>query len=110
MIKNKATRKKRSDRMHVIYCMTCEKTGKQYVGTTVIRFGNVEKSIQIRMTQHLHRAWIAESDRVLPVAMRKYAKWSIEKMMVIRGKTECFATESAIINSMKPELNMTKKK
>lgn len=106
---NKVTRKKRSDRKHVIYCMTCEKTGKQYVGVTVVRNGNVEKSMQIRMTQHLHRAWIEESDRVLPVALRKYAAWSVDAMMVIRGKAEAFAIEAEIINAMKPVLNMTKK-
>lgn len=106
---NKVTRKKRSDRKHVIYCMTCVKTGKQYVGVTVVRNGNVDKSMQIRMTQHLHRAWVEESDRTFSVALRKYAAWTVDTMMVVRGKAEAFAIESEIINSMKPELNMTKK-
>ncbi len=105
MIKNKATQK----RKHVIYCMTCEKTGKQYIGITVVRNNNVQRSIQIRMTQHLHRAWVEESDRVFPTALRKYSKWSVEPMMVVKNKAEAFALESAIINGLKPELNMTKK-
>ena len=102
-------RKIRNDRNHVIYMMICEKTGKFYVGVTVVRNGNVDKSIQLRMTQHLHRAHIEESNRVLPTALRKYAEWSVEKMMVVRGKAEAFAIEAAIINGLKPILNMTKK-
>ena len=102
-------RKVRSDRKHVIYCMTCEKTGKQYVGVTVVRQNNVEKSIQLRMTQHLHRAWIEESTRVLPTALRKYSGWTVDAMMVVRGKAEAFAMEAVIVNAMDPVLNMTKK-
>lgn len=106
---NKANRKVRSDRNHVIYMMTCQQTGKSYIGVTVVRKGNVEKSIQIRMTQHLHRAWVEESDRVFATALRKYSKWSVEPMMVVRGKAEAFAIEAAIINVLNPVLNMTKK-
>lgn len=109
MNKENATRKKRSDRKHVIYCMTCENTGEQYVGVTVVRKGNVDNSIQIRMAQHLHRAWVEESNRVLPTTLRKFSDWTIDTMMVIRGKAEAFMMESAIINSMLPTLNMTKK-
>lgn len=109
MKQTKTNRKVRADRNHVIYMMTCEKTGHSYVGVTVVRKGNVEKSIQIRMTQHLHRAHIEQSARVLPVALRKYADWSVETMMVVRGKAEAFAIEAAIINGLNPVLNMTKK-
>lgn len=106
---NKVKRKVRSDRKHVIYMMTCEKTGKEYVGVTVVRKGNVDKSVQLRMTQHLHRAWIEMSDRILPTALRAHGKWSVEPMMVVRGKAEAFAIEAAIINALNPALNMTKK-
>lgn len=106
---NKTKRKPRTDRNHVIYMMTCESTGKSYVGVTVVRKGNVEKSIQLRMTQHLHRAWIEMSDRVLPNALRQFSEWSVETVMVVRGKAEAFAMEAAIINGLNPVLNMTKK-
>jgi hypothetical protein len=106
---NKVNRKVRSDRNHVIYMMTCVKTGQEYIGVTVVRKGNVDKSIQIRMTQHLHRAWIEESDRVFATALRKHSAWTVDTMMVVRGRAEAFAMESAIINSYKPTLNMTKK-
>jgi predicted GIY-YIG superfamily endonuclease len=109
MKQTKVNRKVRSDRNHVIYMMTCETTGKSYVGVTVVRSGNVDKSIQIRMTQHLHRAWVEESTRVFATALRKHAKWSVEPMMVVRGKAEAFAMEAAIINALNPVLNMTKK-
>ena len=90
--------------------MTCVKTDKSYIGVTVVRNGNVEKSLQIRMTQHMHRAFIAESDRILPTVMRKYSEWTIEKIDVVRGKAEAFAMEAIIINeSGLGYYNMTKK-
>lgn len=106
---NKAKRKPRTDRNHVIYLMTCVKTGLEYVGVTVVRKGDVEKSMQIRMTQHLHRAWVEESNRVFPTALRKNSAWTIDPLMVVRGKAEAFAIEAALINGFKPALNMTKK-
>lgn len=108
MEKVKAKRKIRCDRKHVIYVMTCVKTGLEYVGLTVIR-GTVNRSLQIRLTQHLHRAWIEESDRVLSKALRKNAAWTIDPIMVVRGKLEAHKMEVAVIDGMNPVLNMLKK-
>ena len=101
-------RKIRSDRTHVLYVMTCVATGLEYVGLTVQR-GTVNRSLQIRLTQHLHRAWVEESDRVLSKALRANAAWTIDPIMTVRGKLEAHKMEVAIIDGMTPELNMLKK-
>jgi hypothetical protein len=49
-------RKKRSDRNHVLYMVTCEDTGDTYVGLTVALGQAYLKSVKIRWQKHMSRA------------------------------------------------------
>ena len=49
-------RKKRSDRNHVLYKITCVDTGDSYVGLTVSQGRAFLKSVKVRWQKHVSRA------------------------------------------------------
>ena len=98
-------RKKRTDRNHLIYRLTCVETKKSYIGITVMRGRAVNKTLAIRFQQHCYRAESQDKDWKLCVALRSDCNWITEALETVRGKKEAHARERELIAKHKPKLN-----
>jgi hypothetical protein len=100
-------RKKRSDRNHVIYCITAE-TGDQYVGLTVAQGNAFLRSVKVRVQKHLSRAR-CEVDKQwsLYAFLRSNPDVQVtyEILEVIRGRKPAHQREREIIGELAPSLN-----
>jgi len=102
----KAPRKKRVDRNHIIYELVIN--GKNYIGVTAKTESTVEKSVRARAAKHYYRAKTEDKAWLLCAELRKLTdKSQIEILVhaVIRGKAEAHKTEVAIRRAVKPVLN-----
>lgn len=101
-------RKRRSDRNHAIYMITCKPTGLRYVGVTAVSGRAFLKSVKRRWNNHVYHAMVEGRDYPLQKAIREYGEecFSHELLMVVRGKQEAHDLELDIINQLKPELNV----
>lgn len=104
-------RKKRSDRNHVIYCITNNITGEQYVGLTALSYkGNVKRTLIRRMQKHYQRAMTEDKGWALCVSLREYGaeNFVFHVVQVVRGKAEAHVRETELINTYQPALNTFK--
>ncbi len=101
-------RKPRSDRMHVIYMLTCNPTGESYVGLTVARGRAYKKSMEIRWKGHCYHATIENRPTVLADRIRLHGSDAFEKeiLAIVRGKTNAHAHEMNYIRNLRPSLNL----
>ena len=109
----KTTRKRRTDRNHVIYFIRDVETGEEYIGLTAVNYnGNVKRSLVRRMQKHLQRALTEGKDWGLCKALRERGpeRFVFGALKVIRGKAEAHARETELINSLRPLLNTFGKK
>jgi hypothetical protein len=106
MMKQKTFRKKRSDRMHVIYHIVI--AGKSYIGLTAKTEATIEKSIKSRFMKHVYRANTESKDWPLYNAMRKHGDHAafVDIVCTVRGKAEAHALEREIIRELQPQLNL----
>lgn len=102
-------RKKRSDRNHLIYELTCLDTGDTYIGITVMRGRAQVKTLATRWQQHCYRAFNQDKDWALSKAIRKSDNWAQRVVEVVRGKAAAHAREVELIDSLNPSLNTAKK-
>ncbi len=104
-------RKKRSDRNHLIYMITCTSTSERYIGVTVMKKSAKWKTLYQRWGGHLYKALVLKEAWGLSAAIRKHGEenFCLEIIDVVRGKKAAFATEAALINSLKTELNTRRK-
>ena len=111
IIDSMKTRKRRSDRNHVIYQIVNQRTGAKYIGLTALAFaGSVERTIRRRMQKHVQRAMTETKDWGLCRAIRKYGqeKFTISMLEVVRGKAEAHQRETVLIKQINPKLNTFK--
>jgi hypothetical protein len=101
-------RKRRSDRNHVVYRITCLVTGERYIGITVVSGRAFQKSVKIRWHRHLYHALIEKREYPLQIAIREHgpSAFTHELLCVIRGKQEAHDYEKALIQAEMPELNV----
>tara|TARA_A100001011_G_scaffold354543_1_gene397032 strand:- start:737 stop:1084 length:348 start_codon:yes stop_codon:yes gene_type:complete len=101
-------RKRRNDRNHVIYLLTCSETNRQYIGLTVARGRAYKKSAAIRWRAHVRNATQYELQTVLYDAIRATGAeaWDIEVFEVVRGKQAAHDRERELIAQRLPALNM----
>ena len=97
-------RKKRTDRNHVVYCITCLETGKQYVGLTVLQ-GTVNKALALRLNHHFRRARRTDKSWELCKHLRKHESIVIDPTPAPRGKKAAHELEVFMIGLLKPVLN-----
>lgn len=97
-------RKRRSDRLHIIYVLTNEVTGEQYVGITA---GKTKRELRVRVQKHIRRALTEGLDWSLCKAIRAFGPESFTYgiLETVRGKTEAHAREREIIREFNPALN-----
>ena len=106
MIETKATRKKRTDRNHIIYELRVP--AGNYIGVTAKTESTVLKSVRSRAAKHFYRAKKESKDWSLCVALRELdSKDDIEIVVhaIIRGKADAHKLEVAIRREVKPNLN-----
>ena len=102
----KPTRKKRTDRNHIIYELVVN--GKNYIGVTAKTESTIQKSVRARAAKHFYRAKKEDKNWLLCAELRTLSsKDEIEILIhaVIRGKAEAHKTEVAIRRAVKPVLN-----
>jgi hypothetical protein len=101
-----ATRKKRSDRNHIIYELVV--AGKRYIGVTAKTETTVLKSVRARAAKHFYRAKTETKDWLLCAALRELAskdEIEIKVHEIVRGKAAAHKREVEIRRALRPELN-----
>lgn len=102
----KAPRKKRADRNHIIYELRVP--AGNYIGVTAKTESTVAKSVRVRANKHFYRAKKENKDWTLCVALRELDnKMDIEIVVhaIVRGKAEAHKEEVRIRRAVKPNLN-----
>ena len=100
-------RKKRSDRNHVLYRVTCVDTGDTYIGLTVALGQAYVKSVKIRWQKHVSRAKCENKNWNFCNALRKLAgcDWQYEVIDIVRGRKNAHQAERELIAFFEPSLN-----
>lgn len=98
-------RKRRSDRMHLIYQLTAP-TGDSYIGVTY-REGTVNKSLKRRWMKHVYRAVTENKDWKLCAAIRQHGaeNFKVECLELVRGKSPAHTRERLLVRERQPALN-----
>ena len=100
------TRKKRSDRLHIVYMLVVR--GERYVGVTVKSESTVLKSVTARFNKHWYRAHTENKNWRLCEALRTISDRSeveIKVLAIVRGKAAGHAQEVSLRRELNPELN-----
>ena len=106
MMTNTVTRKKRTDRNHIIYELVVN--GLNYIGVTAKTESTVNKSVLARAAKHFYRAKKENKDWSLCVALRALNdKSEIEVYVheIVRGKAAAHKREVELRRLLKPALN-----
>ena len=106
------TRKRRSDRNHVIYMIKNIVTNQLYIGITVLSYrGNAQRTADRRVQKHVQRAFTENKNWALCESFRKYEPENHEYWVhdIVRGKALAHQTEVSLIDEFRPQLNTFKK-
>ena len=101
----KQSRKKRTDRTHIVYMLT---SGEDfYIGVTAKTAGTIKKSVMTRCMKHLYRARSEDKSWLLYETMRErgVGSFSVGVLAVLRGKTQAHNFERELIRKYTPNLN-----
>lgn len=99
------TRKRRSDRNHIVYKITLNT--QEYIGVTAVEKRNPEYSAKRRWQKHVSRAKREDKNWKLYAMIRKHGpeKFQISVVQVVRGKSAAHSVERQLIRERKPKLN-----
>ena len=106
----KPTRKKRTDRTHIIYELRVN--GASYIGVTAKTETTINKSVLARAAKHFYRAKRETKDWLLCRALRELADKSEIEVLVhetLRGKAPAHRRERELIREHNPILNTDKR-
>ena len=97
-------RKKRSDRRHIVYCISNMLTGDFYIGVTQ---GFRQRDLKIRVQKHIRRALTEDKDWSLCKAIRTFTPIAFDYRIVdvVRGKAVAHSLERELIGKYFPTLN-----
>jgi hypothetical protein len=101
----KPTRRRRTDRTHIIYKIM---SGTDfYIGVTAKTESTVLKSVRVRMNKHLYRSRTEDKSWALYEALRNRGPGAFAYgiVAVVRGKREAHSVERALIRELRPTLN-----
>ena len=102
----KPTRKKRTDRTHIIYELRVN--GENYIGVTAKTETTINKSVLSRAAKHFYRAKREGKDWLLCQALRTLnSKEEIEVLVheTLRGKAVAHRREVELRRQLRPTLN-----
>lgn len=107
MSETKTTRKRRTDRNHIVYLLTCDVTGDTYIGITVCRGRAIKKSLETRWKGHIYHACVENRNLKLAATIRHNGPEAFSKQVleVVRGKAAAHARETILIRKHRPTLN-----
>ena len=99
--------KKRSDRNHVIYAVTCTDTGDRYIGLTVAQGRAFLRSVKLRWQKHVSRSIREDKNWTLYQFLRDNieAEYTYEVLEVVRGRKPAHQRERELIAEFEPTLN-----
>ena len=100
------TRKKRTDRTHIIYELRVN--GASYIGVTAKTETTINKSVLARAAKHFYRAKTEAKDWALCVALRSLTDKSEIEVLVhetLRGKAAAHKREVELRRQLHPTLN-----
>ena len=106
MTQTLATRKKRTDRNHIIYELRVN--GLSYIGVTAKTESTINKSVLARAAKHFYRAKKESKDWLLCHALRQLndkSEIDVYVHEVIRGKAAAHKREVELRRLLKPTLN-----
>ena len=106
----KPTRKKRTDRTHIIYELRVN--GLSYIGVTAKTESTINKSVLARAAKHYYRAQTEAKNWALCSALRTVASKNDIEVLVhetLRGKEAAHKRERELIKLFNPELNTDKR-
>jgi hypothetical protein len=106
MTQTNTTRKKRTDRNHIIYELRIGKDN--YIGVTAKTESTVNKSVLARAAKHFYRAKTESKNWLLCQALRSLSdKSEIEVYVheIIRGKAAAHRREVELRRALMPTLN-----
>jgi hypothetical protein len=106
----KPTRKKRTDRTHIIYELRVN--GASYIGVTAKTETTINKSVLARAAKHYYRAQKEAKNWALCTALRSLASKNDIEVLVhetLRGKEAAHKRERELIKLLNPELNTDKR-
>jgi hypothetical protein len=106
MENKKATRKRRQDTKHVVYCITNTVTNEQYVGITVCG-QQVRKALKVRIQKHVRRAVTENKTWALCESIRNFGPeaFTYGVLELVRGRKPAHARERELIREFAPALN-----
>lgn len=106
-MEQKVKRKKRSDRLHVIYRLVNTRTNEFYIGMTVCSGLQPKKAVEGRFQRHVTRALTQGKDWNLCKAIREHGAdaFKIEVVQTVRGKAAAHSTEREITKQLGATLN-----
>lgn len=98
-------RKKRCDRLHLIYSITIGQ--EVYIGLTAKTQRTVQLSLRSRINKHLYRCRSQSLNWKLYSTMRSVdtADMQVQLLHVIRGKAPAHLLERELIRNLQPSLN-----
>ena len=102
----KPTRKKRTDRAHIVYELDIN--GLTYIGVTAKTESTALKSAKTRAAKHFYRAHTENKDWLLCVALRELSDKKQIKVRILgtaRGKRAGHDLEVALRRELQPALN-----
>lgn len=100
----KTTRKRRSDRRHIVYQLTNTANSNAYIGITA---GYRLRDLKVRVNKHVRRALTEDKDWTLCKEIREHGpeNFVYEILEIVRGKTAAHAKERELIGELCPALN-----
>lgn len=104
MMNEKVSRKRRSDRRHIVYQLTNTANSNAYIGITA---GYRLKDLRVRVNKHVQRALAEDKDWTLCKEIRRFGPESFvyEILEVVRGKVVAHQRERQLIGELCPKLN-----
>jgi hypothetical protein len=99
-------RRARSDRTHLLYVITNQVTGEQYVGLTV-KNATVFRTLKRRIQKHVQRALAEDKGWALSASIRDHGPdaFTFGFLEAVRGRKPAHQREREYIRQFQPQLN-----
>ncbi len=109
-VKLDMSRKRRSDRNHIIYLITNTMNGNEYIGITASTGRAFLRSAKVRLQKHFSRARREDWNWKLYMDMVDYIDdlelvYEVSVLDVVRGKEAAHIREMELVKKHKPALN-----